>query len=181
MANPTMVILRGNDSPAGTFPDEKGEKIAWPIGALHVQAASGYARKRGYEPLVLDVSGRPNNSQHTAQVKAALKAFHEDASVAAFYGFSGGGYNLVHILDYLSAKEPDSLLRIKLVVVIGSPNKYGRQGKTRDLPAKFNSKASWEVVFRENPTRAQLPEGLPDGTPPHMFGPDVLLSGWIED
>ena len=107
MTNPTMLILRGNDSPAGTFPDEQGKKIAWPIGALHVQAASDYARRRGYEPLVLNVSGRPNDSQHTPQVKAALKAFHEDASVAAFYGFSGGGYNLVHILEYLSANEPE--------------------------------------------------------------------------
>ena len=181
MTNPTMVILRGNDSPAGTFPDEQGKKIAWPIGALHVQAASDYARRRGYEPLVLNVSGRPNDSQHTPQVKAALKAFHEDASVAAFYGFSGGGYNLVHILEYLSANDPDSLLRIKLVVVIGSPNKYKKQGKKRYLPANFNSKASWEVVFRENPERRQLPKGLPDGTPTHMFGPDVLLVGWIED
>jgi hypothetical protein len=36
------------------------------------------------------------------------------------------------------------------------------------------------VVFRENPDKSQLPKGLPKGTTTHMFGPDVLLSGWIE-
>ena len=87
----------------------------------------------------------------------------------------------MHILEYLAAKEPDSLLRIKLVVVIGSPNKYKKQGKKRYLAANFNSKASWEVVFRENPDKSQLPKGLPKGTTTHMFGPDVLLAGWIED
>ena len=175
---PKMVILRGNDSPAGTFPDEQGKKIAWPIGALHVKAASDYAVRAGYEAVVLDVSGKPNNSQHTPQAKAALKAFHDDSEVAAFYGFSGGGYNLEQILNYLKANEPKSLSRIKLVVVVGSPNKRG--GKKVFLPGKFGESAKWDVVFRENPDPSQLPKGLPKGTTTHMFGPDVLLSGWPE-
>ena len=40
--------------------------------------------------------------------------------------------------------------------------------------------ASWEVVFRTNPQHSQLPPGLPKGTGTHMFGPDVLLTGWPE-
>ncbi len=125
MANSKMVILRGNAAKAGNYPDEQGKTIAWPIGALHVRAASGYARQRGYDPVVLDVAGKPQ-SQHSPQAQAALKAFHDDESVAAFYGFSGGGYNLRHILEYLAAQEPQSLRRIKLVVVIGAPFKEGK-------------------------------------------------------
>ena len=188
MANDKMLILRGNASAAGTFPDEQGNKIAWPIGALHVNAATGYATRLGYEGVVLPVQGWPQ-SQHSPQARAALKAFREDESVTAFYGFSGGGYNLKHILEYLTAHEPQSLHRIDLVVVIGSPNKQG--GKAIYLPSFYNARAKkkakdkdwedldWDVVFRENPDKSQLPKGLPKGTTTHMFGPDVLLSGWI--
>ncbi len=189
MADKKMLILRGNASGAGTFPDEQGNKIAWPIGALHVNAATEYARRLGYEGVVLPVQGWPQ-SQHSPQAKAALKAFHEDQSVTAFYGFSGGGYNLKHILDYLAANEPQSLHRIDRVVVIGSPNKQG--GKAIYLPSVYNADAKkkakdkdgkdldWDVVFRENPDQSQLPKGLPKGTTTHMFGPDVLLAGWVE-
>jgi len=186
---PKMLILRGNAGGAGNYPDEQGNKIAWPNGALHEKAAKDYARLRGYEGVVVNAPGQPQ-SQHSRQATAALKAFHEDESVEAFYGFSGGGYNLKHILDYLAQHEPQSLQRIKLIVVLGSPNKYG--GKTIYMPAHFNGTArakakdknwtplDWEVVFRENPDPSQLPKGLPRGTPTHMFGPDVLLAGWPE-
>ena len=70
MPNPKMLILRGNWAPAGNYPDEKGNaNVAWPLGALHVQAASGYARLRGYEPVVLDKPGQPQ-SQHSPQATA---------------------------------------------------------------------------------------------------------------
>jgi hypothetical protein len=158
---------------------------AWPIGALHGKAASDYAKRRGYDPVVLDVPGQPQ-SQHSPQAKAALKAFHEDESVASFYGFSGGGYNLRHILEYMAANEPQSLRLIKLVVVIGAPFK---EGKGVFVPGRYNAlvskkakgdgwqAADWDVVYRENPQKSQMPRGLEDvGT--HMFGPDVLLAGW---
>jgi hypothetical protein len=189
MANKKMLILRGNASAAGTFPDEQGKKIAWPIGALHVNAAREYAKRLGYEGIVLPVQGWPQ-SDHSPQAKAALKAFHADQSVTAFYGFSGGGYNLKHILDYLAVNQPGSLHRIDLIVVIGSPNKRG--GKAIYLASLYNARAkqkikdddwkdlAWDVVFRENPDPSQLPKGLPKGTPTHMFGPDLLLSGWPE-
>ena len=188
MAIPKMLILRGNSAGAGSYPDEQGKTPAWPIGALHVQAATDYAKRLGYEGVVLDKPGQPQ-SQHSPQAKAALKAFHEDETVCAFYGFSGGGYNLKHILDYLASNEPQSLRRIDRVVVIGAPNKYG--GKKIYLPSNFNptakkkvkdwKDADWEVVFRNNPKPSQMPKGLPKNLDTHMFGPDVLLTGWPED
>ena len=183
-----MLILRGNSAPAGSYPDEKGNpNVPWPIGALHVQAATGYARLRGYEPIVLDKPGQPQ-SEHSPQAKAALKAFLEDEEVAAFYGFSGGGYNLKHVLDFLVSNKPETLHRIDLVVVIGSPNELG--GKSIYLPSLYNKvgkrknkhwkDADWEVIFRTNPVRSQMPKGLPNHISTHMFGPDVLLAGWPE-
>jgi hypothetical protein len=57
-----------------------------------VWAATEYARRSGYEGVVLDVPGQPQ-SQKSPQATAALKKFLEDQAVTAFYGFSGGGYN----------------------------------------------------------------------------------------
>jgi hypothetical protein len=166
---PKMLILRGNPAPASTYPDEYGNKIAWPKGALHVHAAEAYARMRGYEPVVLDVPGKPQ-SQHSPQTIAAVKMFLDDTAVTAFYGFSGGGYNVKHILDVLASKDPSSLQRITLVVVIGSPySKFPHQaGKALYTAAHYGRDLHWEVVYRINPK-----EG-------HMFGPDVLLKGWPE-
>jgi hypothetical protein len=187
---PKMIILRGNSAGAGSYPDEQGKTPAWPIGALHVSAASDYARRRSYDPIVLDKPGQPQ-SQHSPQAKAALDLFHTDAGVTAFYGFSGGGYNVKFILDNLAENEPASLNRITLIVVLGAPYKhYKDKGKELYLPASFHDVASkkikdwkdpnWEVVFRTNPDQSQMPSGLPKGTDTHMFGPDVLLRGWPE-
>jgi hypothetical protein len=179
---PKMLILRGNSAPAGSYPDETGNaNVAWPIGALHVQAASDYARMRAYEPKVLDKPGQPQ-SEHSPQATAALKAFLEDDDVTAFYGFSGGGYNLKHVLDFLAKNNPETLHRIDLVVVIGSPNKSG--GKAIYLPSVFNAMANrkdakWEVVFRTNPLQSQMPKRL-QNVSTHMFGPDILVTGWPE-
>jgi hypothetical protein len=180
MALPKMLILRGNSGNAAAgYPDEQGKNVAWPIGALHVQAASDYARRLGYEPVVLPVGGYPQ-SEHSPQTKAALKAFLDpkDQSVTAFYGFSGGGYNLKHILDYLADNQPQSLSRITLVVVLGAPNNKG--GKELYKASNYSKNATWEVVFRTNPDQSQMPKDLPKGTGTHMFGPDVLLAGWPE-
>jgi hypothetical protein len=189
MPRPKMLILRGNAADAGGgYPDEQGKNIAWPIGALHVQAASDFAKRLGYDAVVLPVSGRPQ-SQHSPQAKAALKAFHEDQAVTAFYGFSGGGYNVKHVLDYLVLNEPQSLHRIDRVVVVGAPidhKKKAFEASSYNADAKKKSKdkewkdLDWDVVYRENPKPWQLPKGLPKHTPAHMFGPDVLLAGWPE-
>jgi hypothetical protein len=174
MAKPKMLILRGNSAPAGSYPDEKGNaNVAWPIGALHVPAASDYASMRGYEAKVLHQPGQPQ-SEHSPQANAALKEFLDDDTVTAFYGFSGG--------DFLAKNKPETLNRITLVVVIGSPNKFG--GKAIYLPSVFNSMArrkdaNWEVVFRTNPVQSQMPKHLKNVST-HMFGPDILVTGWPE-
>jgi hypothetical protein len=57
-----MLILRSNSAPAGSYPDEPGSKIAWPIGALHVWAASEYARRKCFDQVVLDKPGQSDVS-----------------------------------------------------------------------------------------------------------------------
>ena len=186
-----MIILRGNSAGAGTYPDEQGQKIAWPFGALHVSAAREYARRNAYEPVVLDAPGQPQ-SQTSPQATAALKAFLKDPdqAVTAFYGFSGGGYNLRYILDYLAENNPEALHRIRLVVVLGSP----KQPESAYRPFKYNAfvermlarrkiewrPARWDVVYRIDPPRSALPKDslnvLPKGADTHMFGPEALLA-----
>jgi hypothetical protein len=67
---------------------------------------------------VLDKPGQPR-SETSPQATAALTMFLGDESVAAFYGFSGGGYNLRYILLSLAKNYPEALHRIDLVVVFG--------------------------------------------------------------
>jgi len=189
MPIPKMLILRGNSAPAGNYPDENGNaNVAWPLGALHVRAASDYARRRGYDPVVLDRPGQPQ-SQSSPQATAAIKAFLDDEKVAAFYGFSGGGYNVKHVLDFLALNKPETLLRIHLVVVIGSPGPHGRSTKHLYLPSAYSALVKtkykqwndidWEVVYRTNPAPSQMPKAL-QRVSTHMFGPDILLTGWPE-
>jgi hypothetical protein len=174
--NGKMIILRGNaDQDGKSYPDENGKMITWPFGALHVQAAKDYATRRDFEPIVLDIGGYPQ-SQQSPQTKAAMELILNDADIHALYGFSGGGYNVRHILHVLSAHHKALLPQITLVVVIGSPNKYGNDKLY--LPGVFGKQAAWELVFRCNPTRDLMPRGLDPKTPTHMFGPDVLLTGW---
>lgn len=176
-----MLILRGNSATAGSYPDERGNAIAWPTGALHESAASEYARRSGYEPVVLDKPGNPQGEK-SPQAIAALKMFLEDQAVTAFYGFSGGGYNLRHILEYLASHNPEALHRIDLVVVLGAPkqpksayeafiyNMLARRKVSKWEPAK------WDVVYKTNPPKSALPKDVPKGTDTHMFGPDALLA-----
>ena len=176
--NGKMVILRGNDDPVGkSYPDETGKMIKWPIGALHVQAARDYAKHCEYEPIVLDIPGRPQ-SAHSPQSKATLELIRTDSEVHGLYGFSGGGYNVRHILKFLSDNDKSLLARITMVVVLGSPNKYGNDKIYK--ASYYNHTPAWELVFRCNPPRALMPKGLPANTPTHMFGPEVLLAGWPE-
>jgi len=186
-----MVILRGNSALAGTYPDEKGEKIAWPFGALHAEAAREFARHLCYIPDVLDIPGENQSPTHP-QVKEALKRFRGDTDYKAFYGFSGGGYNLKFILDRLASESPETLRRIELVVVLGVETKY--QPKSHYDSSKYNAIARhnliaakkihanewinfrWDLIYKTDPPRKALPEGLPKDIDTHMFGPDVLLA-----
>ena len=176
--NGKMIVLRGNADLSGTsYPDEKGNMVKWPLGALHVEAAKAYAVQRDYDPIVFDIGGYPQGPK-SPQSTPALELIRKDAEVHGLYGFSGGGYNVRHILAVLSDESPALLAQIKLVVVIGSPNKRGNAKIY--APAVFGKQASWELVFRCNPTRDQMPKGLAASVPTHMFGPDVLLAGWPE-
>jgi len=176
--NGKMIVLRGNADLSGTsYPDETGKMVKWPLGALHVEAAKTYAQRRGYEPIVFDIGGYPQGPG-SPQSTAALKLIRNDTEVHALYGFSGGGYNVRHILKALADKSPALLTQINLVVVIGSPNKAGNDALYK--PAVFGKQASWELVFRCNPPRELMPQGLGPKVPTHMFGPDVLLLGWQE-
>jgi len=135
-----MLILRGI---AGHYAGRD-----WPRGALDEPPALEYARRRGYEGQVLDVAGTTGTK--SAQTLMALAEFRRDPSVTALYGFSGGGYNVLHIITALS---PSEKTRLKLIVVLGAPN-----------AAPHLYKGPWELVYRIDP---------PGG---HMDGPRALLS-----
>ena len=96
---------------------------------------------------MLDVSGEAFDD--SPQVKKALEVFRSDKAVAALYGFSGGGYNVRHVLDDLTPAEKK---RIRLVVVLGAP---------KNPEALY--KGPWKLVYRKDP---------PGG---HMAGPRALL------
>ena len=135
-----MLILRGI---AGHY-DGKD----WPRGALDEPPALEYAKRRGYEGEVLDVAGGPTGPS-SQQTRMALEAYRNDSDFAALYGFSGGGYNALHVIHALTDAERK---RLKLVVVLGSP-----------LNPAVRYNGPWELVYRLDP---------PGG---HMAGPRVLL------
>ena len=146
----TMLILRGI---SGTYPDPAtGHPRRWDQGALDEPPARTYAQLRGYEGRVLPVSGETGSG--SPQTKATLKAFREDLSVAALYGFSGGGYNVRWVIQALN---PEERRRIRLLVVLGAP---------KNDPSLY--KGPWEVVYRTDP-----PAG-------HMFGPRALLDSFTK-
>jgi hypothetical protein len=118
-----------------------------PRGQLDDQSALEYARRLGFRGEVLDVASNPGADGH--QVLMALERIRRDETVAAIYGFSGGGYNARTIWKELSSAERE---RIQHIVVVGSPD------VTRtDFPGYS------DVLILDDP-----PEG-------HMAGPRVLL------
>jgi lysozyme family protein len=135
-----MLILRGI---AGHFAGRD-----WPRGALDEPSALAYAQRTGYIGKVLDVPGA--TGVDSPQVRMALVELRNDPSIAALYGFSGGGYNVRHIL---SALTPDERKRIRKVVVLGAPN---------NPPSLY--RGQWQLVYRTDP---------PGG---HMDGPRALLA-----
>ena len=120
-----MLILRGI---AGHFAGRD-----WPRGALDEPPALEYARRRGYVGEVLDVDGA--TGPQSRQVRMCLEAIRKRDDVVALYGFSGGGYNIRHVLAALSVDERS---RIKLIVVLGAPNNppalYQRRSVGAGLP-----------------------------------------------
>jgi pimeloyl-ACP methyl ester carboxylesterase len=166
---PKMMILRGNH---GEQYDEQGKKQPYEKGALHEQAALEYARRKGYDGFVLDISGDRGSGKTRAsspQTVLALETFHKDKEIAALYGFSGGGYNVYWILQALKDK-PDDLLRIKRVVVLGAPE----TGPSAYEASKYKP-GGWELVYKTDPRLSAkfIPKGVKD---PHMFGPEWLLT-----
>jgi hypothetical protein len=118
-----------------------------PRGQLDDQSALAYAGRLGFKGEVLDIAG--DSYSGSPQVETALERIRADRSIAAIYGFSGGGYNVRLIWKQL---EPPHQERIRKVVVIGSP------GVTKD-----DFPGSAEVLIMGDP-----PEG-------HMAGPRRLL------
>ena len=152
-----MLILRGNSGP--NYPDESGKPHNYSKGALHEVAAVEYARRKGYQGIVLDISGdpdrRPGKTRATSpQTLLALTTLEEDDSFTGLYGFSGGGYNVWWILRALG---PNVLGRLELVVVLGAPDRPASEYEARHFGA------GWELVYRKDPPRG------------HMFGPEQLL------
>jgi hypothetical protein len=119
----------------------------WPRGALDEPSALEYADRRGYIGRVLDVAG--GNGPGSLQTRMALDEFRRDENVTALYGFSGGGYNVRHIIHALTLEQR---ARLRLVVVLGAP---------KNPPSAYQG--PWELVYRLDP-----PKG-------HMEGPRALL------
>jgi hypothetical protein len=130
----------------------------YPNGALDEPSALEYARRRGYVGRVLNVSGETGDK--SPQTRQALREFLSDSTLTALYGFSGGGYNVYHILNRLTGEQRD---RLELVVVIGvEANKLSAHA----LNANSFS-AHWELVYRNDPPKPQT----------HIDGPRALLAG----
>ncbi|GJE61677.1 hypothetical protein [Methylobacterium trifolii] len=163
---PTMLILRGN---SGRFPDEDGNPKDYPKGALHEAAATQYAHRVGFSGEVLDISGDRGGSSRSRspQTIFALEKFQRRDDVTAFYGFSGGGYNVYWILQALSETERR---RLTWIAVLGAPETAKAKYEATAYPG-----GSWTLVYQLDPPLSVAPKGkgLKDA---HMFGPDWLLS-----
>jgi hypothetical protein len=165
-SSPAMLIMRGNSAGEGVYEDENGKTPAWPKGALHEGPAKEYAVLVGFKPKVLDVSGDPNRSKgkdnkyhssrdDSAGTLMALECFRLHNSIVAFYGFSGGGYNLWHILNKMTAQER---ARVRWVTVVGVDSD---RPKSDYENSKFPP-GSWHLDYLPNSGN-------------HMFLPEKLL------
>jgi hypothetical protein len=161
-SGPVMLIMRGNSAPAGVYEDENRNTPAWPNGALHEQPAKNYATLLGFKPKVLDVSGDPGPSLNRAKSDGtlmALECFRAHPSITAFYGFSGGGYNLWHILNNMTE---DERRRVKWVAVIGV-DAAGKSARPRsDYESRNFKGGSWQLDYLANAAD-------------HMFLPEKFL------
>jgi hypothetical protein len=137
-----MLILRGT---TGHFDGRD-----WPRGALREAPALEYAKRRHYDGQVLDIAGKAYTG--SPQHLLALKTYRRDTTIGALYGFSGGGYNVRHVIDDLNKAERG---RLEVVVVLGAP---------LNDPSLYEG--PWDLVYRRDPR------------PPleHMDGPAALLA-----
>jgi hypothetical protein len=166
---PTMLILRGNK---GNYENEQGKKDKRYLvtGAMHERFAIEYARRIGYVGRMATASGdndaKDRDRSHSSQTIEALSKFREDADIKAFYGFSGGGYNILRIIQALNEDERQ---RIEWLVVMGTPER-----DESDYAAKKFKGAHWTVVYRKDPPQSKKldPDDLSQG---HMHGPKTLL------
>ena len=130
----------------------------YPNGALDEPSALQYASNRGYTGRVLNVSGETGDK--SKQTSMALQEIQNDSSITALYGFSGGGYNVYHILQRLT---PELRGRLELVVVIGvETSKLSADALNSN---RYN--AHWELVYRNDPPPPMT----------HIDGPRALLNG----
>jgi hypothetical protein len=107
---------------------------------------------------VLNVSGETGDK--SKQTNMALQEIQNDSSITALYGFSGGGYNVYHILQRLT---PELRGRLELVVVIGvETSKLSADALNSN---RYN--AHWELVYRNDPPPPMT----------HIDGPRALLNG----
>jgi hypothetical protein len=177
-----MLILRGNSDTEGKqYPDEQGKLVPWPNGALHEKAALAYAACRGRDGEVLPVSGDPlkdgdrDKNPQTMQALRKLQDPDHPHDYDAIYGFSGGGYDVRHILNQLTVEQRKD---IKLVVVLGAPpvGKDNKPQKEDFLPEKFGlPKKSWELVYHVNQDAGEFPTPNKVGGK-HMYLPEFLLA-----
>ena len=116
-----------------------------PRGQLDDQSALEYAQRVGFRGEVLDVAG--DAGADSAQVRMALDRIRRDETVAAIYGFSGGGYNTRLIWSELTIEERG---RVRTVVVVAGI-------------ANGDFTGGHDVIIKPDP---------PDG---HMAGPKALL------
>lgn len=177
-----MLILKGNSDTSGTkYPDDKGNMIKWQNGALHEKAAVAYAACRGRDGEVLPVSGDPlkdgdrDKNAQTQQALGKLQDPDHGDDYDAIYGFSGGGYDVLHILRQL---KPEELKRIKIVVVLGAPpvGKHHKPQRDEFLPEQFGlPKKSWDLVYYINEDADADKFPTPHDVDRHMFLPEYLL------
>jgi hypothetical protein len=158
-SGPVMLIMRGNSAPKDVFEDDSGtgNKPAWSKGALHEGPAKEYAVLKGFKPKVLDVTGssKHGNRDESEGTVMALECFQNHPSVVAFYGFSGGGYNLWHILHKMT---PRDRARVRWVTVVGvDPDAPRSKYESSKFPG-----GSWWLDYSPN-------------AEPHMLGPKRLL------
>ena len=123
MRPPIQAAIAKNDQPSS---GSKGKMLILPgiagpgeegkLGQLDRGSATEYAKRLGYEPIVLNIPGA--TGANSPQVKAALQQISNDSDIKAIYGFSGGGYNAAHIFEQLS---PAQRQQIEKIHVLGAP------------------------------------------------------------
>lgn len=82
---------------------------------LHETPAKQLAIAMNYTPEVLQASGE--TGLYSAQVNLAIKRIQRN-DITGLYGFSGGGFNLVHIWSRINQ---DHRNLIQKIVVLGAP------------------------------------------------------------